>query len=145
MKNALTTTSKNALAKTTTNKKTTVKTVENATKTNKLLTASQIRVLFIENNLIPQFSDNQCYVGVGVGGRNVFSVNTRPSKWSSYTIFCDDDRYNQIKSQSFENVTCTANCNNDKYRNNAIEVKNDNALKIVLKFIASQNKSFCLN
>lgn len=132
---------KNELTNATTNA---IATTDNANKTNKLLTVTELSVLFTECQLLPRFVCDGYYVGCGIGRTNVLSVNTR-SKWSTYKVFCDNDRFNQIKSKKFDNVTCTANGNaTDKIRNNVIEIKTTDALKKVLQFVASQNKSLCL-
>lgn len=132
---------KNELTNATTNA---IATVDNATKTNKLLTVNELTALFTECQLLPRFVCDGYYVGCGIGRTNVLSVNTR-GKWSTYKVFCDNDRFNQIKSKKFDGVTCTANGNaTDKIRNNVIEVKTTDTLKKVLQFVASQNKSLCL-
>lgn len=118
--------------------------VDNATKTNKLLTVDELTALFTECKLLPRFVCNGYYVGCGIGRTNVLSVNTR-SKWSSYKIFCDNDRFEQIKQKQFTGVTFINNGNStDKIRNNVIEVQNTETLKKVLKYVASQNKSLCM-
>ena len=119
--------------------------VDNATKTNKLLTVDELTALFTECKLLPRFVCNGYYVGCGIGRTNVLSVNTR-SKWSTYKIFCDNDRFDQIKQKQFTGVTFINNGNStDKIRNNVIEVQNTETLKKVLKFVASQNKSLCIS
>lgn len=119
--------------------------VDNATKTNKLLTVDELTALFTECKLLPRFVCNGYYVGCGIGRTNVLSVNTR-SKWSSYKIFCDNDRFDQIKQKQFVGVTFINNGNStDKIRNNVIEVPNTETLKKVLKYVASQNKSLCIS
>ena len=119
--------------------------VDNANKTNKLLTVDELTALFTECKLLPRFVCNGYYVGCGIGRTNVLSVNTR-SKWSSYKIFCDNDRFDQIKQKQFVGVTFINNGNStDKIRNNVIEIPNTETLKKVLKYVASQNKSLCIN
>ena len=119
--------------------------VDNATKTNKLLTVDELTALFTECKLLPRFVCNGYYVGCGVGRTNVLSVNTR-AKWSSYKIFCDTDRFEQIKQKQIVGVTFINNGNStDKIRNNVIEVPNTETLKKVLKYVASQNKSLCIS
>lgn len=118
--------------------------VDNATKTNKLLTVDELTALFTECKLLPRFVCNGYYVGCGIGRTNVLSVNTR-AKWSSYKIFCDNDRFEQIKQKNFVGVTFINNGNStDKIRNNVIEIPNTETLKKVLKYVASQNKSLCM-
>ena len=122
-----------------------IATTDNANKTNKLLSVSELTVLFTDCQLLPRFVCDGYYVGCGIGRTNVFSVNTR-SKWSTYKVFCDNDRFNQIKSKKFDNVTCTENGNStDKIRCNVVEIKTTDTLKKVLKFVASQNKSLCMS
>ena len=119
--------------------------VDNATKTNKLLTVDELTALFTECKLLPRFVCNGYYVGCGIGRTNVLSVNTR-SKWSSYKIFCDNDRFEQIKQKQCVGVTFINNGNStDKIRNNVIEIPNTETLKKVLKYVASQNKSLCIS
>ena len=119
--------------------------VDNATKTNKLLTVDELTALFTECKLLPRFVCNGYYVGCGIGRTNVLSVNTR-SKWSTYKIFCDNDRFEQIKQNKFTGVTFINNGNStDKIRNNVIEVQNTETLKKVLKYVASKNKSLCIS
>lgn len=118
--------------------------VDNATKTNKLLSVNELTVLFTECKLLPRFVCDGYYVGCGIGRTNVLSVNTR-SKWSTYKVFCDNDRFEQIKNKKFDGVICTANGNaTDKTRPNVVEVKTTDTLKKVLLFVASQNKSLQL-
>ena len=119
--------------------------VDNATKTNKLLTVDELTALFTECKLLPRFVCNGYYVGCGIGRTNVLSVNTR-SKWSSYKIFCDNDRFEQLKQKNIVGLTFINNGNStDKIRNNVIEVPNTETLKKVLKYVASKNQSLCIS
>lgn len=122
----------------------TVNTKSNNEKSNKLLTVSQLNTLFVDCGLLPRFVCDGFYVGCGIGRTNVLSVNTR-TKWSTYKVFCDNDRFEQIKNKKFDGVTCTANGNaTDKTRPNVIEIKTTEMLKTVLQFVAKSNNALCI-
>lgn len=116
--------------------------VANANKKNKLLGTEELTALMIENKLVPRFICGGFYVGLGIGRTNCFSINTR-SKWTEYRIYCNDDTYKAVMKAKLAGVKCLLLDNKtDKVRPNTIEVANTEALKEVLKVIATNFKSF---
>lgn len=122
----------------------TVNTKSNNEKSNKLLNVNELNALFVEVGLLPRFVCDGFYVGCGIGRTNVLSVNTR-SKWSTYKVFCDNDRFEQLKKSKIDGITLTANGNaTDKTRPNVVEVKTTEVLKTVLQFVAKSNNALCI-
>ena len=123
--------------------KTTKKT--NATKTNKtatdILTIAQLKTMFIENGIIPKFSDSTHYVGCGIRS-NMFSVNILEKK---YNIYCNDTITDAL-TDDIDGVTVIIDGNktDKKTRPNLISVNTTDALKTVIDLIKPILPSACI-
>lgn len=117
----------------------------NATKTNatatEILTVAQLKQSFIDCNLLPKFTDNTHYVGVGVRS-NVFSVNALKTR---YNVYCSDEVFATVDGAKIKNVTCLSGANStDKTRPNTIEVATTDALTTVLKLVSKSFEQYRL-
>ena len=132
------TTTTNTTATTNTTTKTTKTTTEktNATKTNEkvetLLTVTELKKFFVENGIIPKYTDSTHYVGCGTRA-NTFSVNALKTK---YNIYVGDDMFSVLNKNKVDTVEYIENGNaTDKTRNNMIIVKSTETLKKLLNIV----------
>lgn len=117
------------MSKTTTTK-TTATTTTNSAKTNEsvetLLTVTELKKFFVDNGLVPKYTDSTHYVGCGTRA-NVFSVNALKTR---YNIYCNDTVFESLETAKITDCEYTANGNaTDKTRNNMVVVKTTDALK----------------
>ena len=130
------TTKTNTTATTNTTTKTTAKT--NATKTNEkvetLLTVTELKKFFVDNGIIPKYTDSTHYVGCGTRA-NVFSVNALKTK---YNIYVGNDMFSVLndKTNKIDSVEYIENGNaTDKTRNNMIIATTTETLKKLLNIV----------
>lgn len=128
------------MSKTTTTKTTTTKTTAtaktNATKTNEkvetLLTVNELKKFFVENGIIPKYTDSAHYVGCGTRA-NTFSVNALKTK---YNIYVGDDMFTVLNKNKIDAVEYIENGNaTDKTRNNMIVATTTETLKKLLNIV----------
>ena len=129
----------------TTETKTNTTTKTNATKTNEkvtdILSLVETKKLFVENGILPKYTDNKHYVGCGTRS-NVFSVNVLKTR---YNVYCSNEIFDTINNAKIKNITCLSGANStDKTRPNTIEVNDTNALKTVLKTVIKNYSQFAL-
>lgn len=103
----------------------------NSNKSNKkveeLLTVATLKQFFIEQGVLPKYTDSSHYVGCGTRA-NVFSVN--PLK-KQYNIYCSNDVFKAISG--VKGVEYTENGNStDKTRNNMVVATTTEQLKELL-------------
>ena len=106
----------------------------NANKSNKkveeLLTVATLKPFFIEQGIVPKYTDSSHYVGCGTRA-NVFSVN--PLK-KQYNIYCSNDVFKAIGG--VKGVTYTKDGNaTDKTRNNLVVATTTEQLKSLLALV----------
>ena len=133
-----TTTTKTATTKTNTTAKT------NATKTNEsvetLLTTTELKKFFVDNGVIPKYTDSKHYVGCGTRA-NIFSVNALKTQ---YNIYCNDSYFKLFDNDNYDIERIENGNSSDKTRNNTIIVKSTETLKKMLTTISGLNGAVSL-
>lgn len=122
------------MSKSTTKTNATAKT--NATKTNEsvetLLTVTELKKFFVENGIIPKYTDSSHYVGCGTRA-NTFSVNALKTK---YNIYVGDEMFSVLSENKIDTVDYIENGNaTDKTRNNMIIATTTETLKKLLNIV----------
>lgn len=95
-----------------------------------LLKATELKKFFVEQGIVPKYSDGSHYVGCGTS-KNIFSVNPLKTR---YNVYCSDEAFGLFKAKKGLNLVKDGN-KTDKTRNNLIEVETTELLKEMLKAI----------
>lgn len=105
------------------------KSKENA-KATELLNAVELKKFFVEQGIIPKYSDGSHYVGCGTN-KNIFSVNALKTR---YNVYCSDEAFDLFTKKKGLNPIKDGN-KVDKTRNNLIEVESTEILKEMLAVV----------
>ena len=126
-------------------KKVNNETVNNAkvnTSVTDILSVSDTKKLFVSCGLLPKFTDNSHYVGVGTRA-NVFSVNSLKKQ---YNVYCSTDLFELFDNSQYNDCEFTQNGNStDKTRPNTIIVKSTETLKKLLAIVLENHGEFAID